>query len=128
MARGVPGNGPRGPNMKATLERHVTAEPSKFHYQNAAKGLRKVGLDIPALQIHRAKNVKDLAIWVDTVLWCGGDSHARTALLDRMLPKEARVIVDAQVSSRMSMVGNNVSRSESETYMEMLEADVKSRE
>ena len=106
----------------------MTAEASKSQYQNAAKGQRKVGLKITALENHREKNVKDLEIWVDTVLWCGGDSHARTALPDRMLPKEARVIVNAEVSSRVSMAGNSVDKSEAETYMKMLEADVKSRE
>lgn len=127
MPRGHPAT-PRGPNMKATLERHVNAEPSKYHYQMAAKGLRKNGLEITAKQIPRAHNVKDLAIWVDTVLWCGGDSTARNALLDRMIPKEARLVVDAEVTSRANLAHNDTTPDDAAEYMAMLEQDVRERD
>ena len=108
--------------MKATLERHVTAEPSKYHYMAAAKGLRQLGIDITAAQIPRAAHVKDLAIWVDTVRWCSGDGLARNALLDRMLAKEARLIVDAEIRSRENLEANDTPVDEATAYMEMLKA------
>jgi Asp-tRNA(Asn)/Glu-tRNA(Gln) amidotransferase A subunit family amidase len=118
---------PRGPQMKATLERHVVAEPSKFHYRAAAKGLRNAGVEIMANEIPRMHHVKELAIWVDTVLWCAGDGSARNALLDRMLAKEARLVVDAEVTSRANLSHNDVPVDDAAAYMAMLEADVKER-
>lgn len=119
---------PRGPQMKATLERHVTIEPSMLHYRAAARGLRGAGIKVTANEIPRANHVKDLAIWVDTVLWCAGDGNARNALLDRMLAKEARLVVNAEVTSRANLATNNVSMSEADEYMAMLERDVRERE
>ena len=125
MPRGKPAV-PRGPNMKATLERHVMAEPSKFHYQAARRALQGQGISCSVKDIPKMHHVKELAIWVDTVLWCSGDGTARGALLDRMLAKEARLIVDAELSSRVNLANNNnVSTSDADEYMAMLEQDVK---
>lgn len=108
--------------MKATLERHVTAEPSKFHYAAALRGLRAAGIVVDCEDVPRAKHVKDLAIWVDTVLWCAGDSHARNALLDRMLAKEARLIVEAEGFSRENLSTNQTPLDEATEYMNALKA------
>ena len=121
MARGGPGI-PRGPKMKATLQRHTAAEPSEWHYQAAVNGLRQAGISIKPEQIPRAHHVKDLAIWVDTVLWCAGDSNARNALLDRMLAKEARLIVEAEVVSRGNLSANPTGIDEATEYMNALKA------
>lgn len=124
MPRGKPAV-PRGPNMKATLEKHVGAEPTRLHYQAARRGLQAHGITCDLKDIPKAAHVKDLAIWVDTVLWCSGDGNARNALLDRMLAKEARLIVDAELSSRANLANSDVPKSEADEYMAMLEADVK---
>lgn len=124
MARGVPAV-PRGPQMKATLERHVLAEPSKYHYQAAAKALRKIGIKINANGIPHMHHVKELAIWVDTVLWCAGDGLARNALLDRMLAKEARLVVEAEVTSRANLSHNDAPVDDASEYMAMLEQSVR---
>jgi hypothetical protein len=108
--------------MKATLERHTAAEPSKYHYEAAAKGLKQLGIKITADEIPRAHHVQDLAIWVDTVRWCSGDGLARNALLDRMLAKEARLIVDAEVRSRENLAANDVPIDEATAYMNALKA------
>ncbi len=127
MPRGKPAT-PRGPNMKATLERHVLAEPSDVHYRSAAAGLRKAGVKVHANAIPRMHHVKELAIWVDTVLWCGGDSTARNALLDRMIPKEARLVVDAEVTSRANLAHNDTPADDAADYMAMLEQEVRERD
>lgn len=116
---------PRGPQMKATLERHVNLEPSNIHYRAAAKGLRNVGIKITANEIPKMHNVKELAIWVDTVLWCSGDSNARNALLDRMMAKEARLVVNAEVSSRANLSASNTPVDDAMDYMAMLEESVR---
>jgi len=128
LPRGKPNNpNGRGPLMKATLERHMGAEPSAYHYQAAKHALQKSGITIDSSRnIPRAANVKDLAIWVDSVLWCGGDQNARNALLDRMMAKEARLIVNAEIESRANLSHNSTSVDEAATYMDMLERDVKS--
>lgn len=124
MARGVPGV-PRGPQMKATLEKHVLAEPSPLHYQAARKALQAAGISCERKDIPRMHHVKELAIWVDTVLWCAGDGNARNALLDRMLAKEARLVVNAEVTSRANLSANNTPADAATEYMDMLERDVK---
>ena len=127
MARGVP-RVPRGPLMKATLEKHVGAEPSEFHYRAAKRALLSVGISCDRVtDIPRAANVKDLAIWVDTVLWCAGEGNARNALLDRMMAKEARLIVNAEVSARANLAHNNAEEDTAADYMAMLEESVKSK-
>ncbi len=117
---------PRGPQMKATLERHVNIAPSNVHYRAAANGLRQAGIKITANEIPRMNHVKELAIWVDTVLWCGGDSNARNALLDRMVAKEARLVVNAEVTSRANLSNNNTDADDAGKYMALLEQRVNS--
>lgn len=109
--------------MKATLERHVLAPPSHAHRKAAAAALPKgIGLkDIPTDFVH----VKDLAIWVDTVLWCGGDHNARNALMDRMLAKEARIIVEGEITARKGLdAADGVGVDQAKGYMSILEGEV----
>ena len=114
----------RGPNMKATLERHVEIEPTKYHYAAAAKGLRQIGIAITANQIPRMHHVRELMIWIDTVRWCAGDSNARTALIDRLVAKESRVVVDTTITDRRSVAESlAVPIDQARAYMDRLEGD-----
>lgn len=115
------GRTPGIPNMKATLERHVSAKPSLAHRKHASRALKIPLKQIP-VDFH---HVKDLAIWVDTVLWCGGDHNARNSLMDRMLAKEARVIVEDQRTARRGLEAvDGISANQAAGYMSILEGEV----
>lgn len=115
------GRKPGIPTMKETLRIFTDGPPSEVHYKAAARGLKCRREDIPEFP-----HVRALAIWVDTVLWCSGDQNARSALLDRMLAKESRVIVDGEITSRRAVADSaSVSDDEARRYMERLEGDPK---
>ena len=108
--------------MKATLTKYTDGEPSEAHYLAAAHGLKPAR--ITRAMIPEFPHVRALAIWVDTVLWCGGDQNARNALLDRMIPKESRVVVDGEITSRRAVAdAANVSDDEARRYVDRLEGD-----
>lgn len=110
--------------MKATLERHIEIAPTSYHYKAAAKGLRILGIKITADEIPRAHHVRELMIWIDTVRWCAGDSNARTALIDRLIAKESRVVVDQTITDRRPIADSaGIPADQARTYMERLEGD-----
>ena len=119
---------PRGPNMTATLERITVAAPGPAHYAAVLRRLAEVGVDpgdVPRDFLH----VRELAVWVDTVLWCFGDQHARGAVLDRLSSKAARVIVTAEMSQRKAVaLAAGIPDSESDAYMASLETPLPEEE
>ncbi len=116
-ARGRP---PGVPSMKATLAKYLDAPPSAAHYTMAERALKLKKNDLPRDFPH----VRALLIYVDTLLWAGGDQHARAALFDRVLAKESRVVVDGNITTRRP-VGDaaDVAADEARKYMERLEGD-----
>jgi hypothetical protein len=102
--------------MKATLKRFTEGPPTEVHYKAAAKGLGCRRHEIPEFP-----HVRALAIWVDTVLWCAGDSHARNALFDRLQAKEARVVVDGELNTRRAVAESaGIGSDEARKYMDKL--------
>ena len=113
------------PNMTATLERHIDYAPSQVHYDAAAKGLKKLGIQITAKEIPKCHHIRELAIWVDVVMWCAGETTSRTSMLDRMIPKQSRMVVESQVTVRRPMSeAKDVPIDHARAYMEALEGPV----
>ncbi len=114
--------GPKGPQMTATLHRHIEYAPSDVHYKAAARGLNKAGIKCTAKEIPRCHHIKELAIWVNAVLWCAGETTASTAMLDRMIPKQSRMVVENTVAPRRPMSeADDVPPDRAREYMESLE-------
>ena len=119
----------RGPAMTETKRLITAMKPMKIHYRKASKAIGLPLKDLMAtLKVqypNGVPNIKALAIWVDGVLWCGGDKDARNALFDRIESKAARIIDQTVKDARQPMHNaKGATISQSEAFMEELEADV----
>lgn len=119
-----------GPQMTETKKLIVAMKPVEIHYKAAAKALKMRFYSVAKFlktidQPEGFPNVKALAIWVDGVLWCGGDQHARNALLDRIDSKAARIIDQTVKDVRRPMhATKGATVSQSDAYMEELEEEI----
>ncbi len=105
--------------MKATMVSMTLEAPSPVHIKHAARALKCKPHEIPEFP-----HVRALACWIDGVLWCGGDQHARNAILDRMCAKEARVIVQDERTARKDLAAAaNVPVDEARRYMDGLSGE-----
>jgi hypothetical protein len=115
--------------MTETKKIITSMTPTEAHYSAAAYSVAKATktskpIVRKAMQEHFPDGfatVRHLAIWVDGVLWCGGDPHARNALFDRIESKAARLVDHTIQDTRTPMSDTRgASKTASESYMDSL--------
>jgi hypothetical protein len=119
-----------GPQMSETKKFILALKPVEIHYKRASKnlGMRWTSVANFLRKIEQPEgfaNVRSLGLFVDSVKWMEGCQHARNAILDRIESKAARITETTIADKRQPMYQTKGAKvSESDAYMEDLEADI----